>query len=89
MMQNIELSETIIKQGNGKSFKVAILRANVPCRQESIASINKLMDEAVSKYVEKKGHNTFIEINKDTPNLRVVISDINDIDFKPFDYQIL
>lgn len=50
-MQNIDIFEKAIEQDNGRSFKVAILRANVPCEFDKIAAINAVMDNAVSEYV--------------------------------------
>jgi len=41
------------------------------------------------EYVGTKGHNTFVEAHLDTPNIRVIISDFNDIEFVPFDGQKL
>lgn len=88
-MQNIDLFEKVITQENGKSFKIAILRACVPCVLEKIGAINAMMDNAVSVYVGTKGHNNFVEEHKDPPNIRIVISDFNDIEFKPFEGQKL
>ena len=88
-MQNIDIFEKVIEQDRGRSFKVAILRANVPCELDKIAAINAVMDNAVSEYVGTKGHNTFVEAHLDTPNIRVIISDFNDIEFVPFDGQKL
>lgn len=81
--------ETVIKQESGKCFKIAVLRANVPCDSSKIDAINAEMENAVIEYVGTKGHNTFVEEHPDTPNIRIVISDFNDIDFVPFDGQSL
>lgn len=88
-MQGIDFYETSIRQESGKSVKIAILRANVPCDPDKVEAINAEMDNAVRDYVGTKGHNTFIEVHSDTPNLRVIISDFNDIDFVPFNGQTL
>ena len=37
------------------------------------------MDEMVSKYVGRTGHNQFIEIHMDNPWTRVIVKGINDI----------
>ena len=88
-MQNIDLFEKVIAQENGTSLKIAILRACIPCNPEKIDAINTIMDNAVSEYVGTKRHNTFVEEHKDTPNIRIVISDFNDIEFNPFEGQTL
>ena len=88
-MEKIEVFETVIKQESGKCFKIAVFRANVPCDPSNIAAINAVMDNAVREYVGTKGHNTFVEEHSDTPNIRIVISDFNDIDFVPFNGQSL
>lgn len=88
-MKKIDVFETVIKQESGKFFKIAVLRANVPCDPSMIEAINAEMNNAVSEYVGTKGHNTFVEEHPDTPNLRIIISDLNDIDFVSFDGQSL
>lgn len=82
LMKNIEISESIINGENGKKVKIAFLRAVVPV--SNAQAVNDMMDIAVSEYVLTAGHNTFVEENKDTPNLRVIISDLNALDFKPY-----
>lgn len=82
LMKNIEISESFIEGEGGKIVKIAIIRATVP--PIDIQAINDMMDVAVSEYVLTAGHNTFIEEHKDTPNLRIVISDLNAIDFKAY-----
>lgn len=82
LMNNIEISESIIEEENGKRVKIAILRATVP--STSIQAINDMMDIAVSEYVLTKRHNTFTEIHRDNPGIRIIISDFNDIEFKAY-----
>lgn len=82
LMKNIEISESIIEGEGGKKVKIAILRATV--LPSNIQAINDMMDVAVSEYVLTAGHNTFVEEHKDTPNLRVIISDLDAIDFKTY-----
>lgn len=81
-MKKIEILETLIPGENGKKVKMTILRATVP--PTDVRSINALMDAAVSEYVKTEGHNTFVEEHPDTPNIRIIISDFNDLDFKPY-----
>lgn len=82
LMKNIEISESIIEEENGKRVKIAILRTTVPTT--NIQAINDIMDVAVSEYVQTKSHNTFSETHRDTPSIRIIISDFNDIEFKAY-----
>ena len=43
------------------------------------------MDEVVSRYVKEEMYNEFIEIFLDNPYVRVIITGINEIEFKEFD----
>ena len=45
------------------------------------------MNDAVSKYVGSTGYNEFVEIYLDNPWIRVIISGINELDYKIFDNQ--
>ena len=82
LMKNVEISESVIAGENGKKVKIAILRTTV--QSTNIQTINDMMDLAVSEYVLTKGHNTFTEVHRDTPNIRIIISDLNNIEFKPY-----
>ena len=82
LMKNVEISESVIAGENGKKVKIAILRTTV--QSTNIQTINDMMDLAVSEYVLAKGHNTFTEVHRDTPNIRIIISDLNNIEFKPY-----
>lgn len=82
LMKNIEISENFIEGDGGRKVKIAILRAIIPT--SNIQAINDMMDVAVSEYVLNAGHNTFKEVNVDMPNLRVIISDLNSVEFKPY-----
>lgn len=85
-MEKVEIFETVLS-GKENKVKLAILRA--PVYISDVDAINSVMNLAVSEYVGNEGHNTFVEEHKDTPNLRIVVSDLNDIDFGPFDDQHL
>lgn len=63
---------------------MAILRATVP-PTTAFLQIKRMMDAAVSEYVQNKGYNTFVECHDDTPNMRIIISDLNDVVFKPYE----
>lgn len=81
-MNKIEILETLIPGEKGKKVKMTILRATEP--PMDVRNINSLMDAAVSEYVQTQGHNTFVEEHPDTPNVRIIISDFNDLEFKPY-----
>lgn len=81
-MNNIEIFETLIPGENEKMVKMAILR--VTELSYDIGRINNILDAAVSEYVQTKGYNAFVEEHPDTPNIRIIISEFNDIDFKPY-----
>lgn len=83
-MKNVEIFETTIPGNDGKLVKMAILRATVPSTVD-LLQIKRMMDVAVSEYIQYKGHNTFVECHDDTPNLRIIISDLNDVVFKDFE----
>ncbi len=87
LMKNIEISENTIMGANGKRVKITILRTAIPVT--NVNAINEMMDLAVSEYVLTSGHSTFVDEHTDTPNYRIVISDFNDIEFKPYDGQHL
>lgn len=87
VMEKVEVFEAILSGKEDKKVKLAILRAQVNI--SDVDAINSVMNLAVSEYVGSEGHNTFVEEHKDTPSLRIVVSDLNDIDFEPFDDQHL
>lgn len=72
------------EQGNGRPGKIAILRGGLGADNPV-----SYMDEAVSKFVEGNLHNQFIEVHLDNPYVRVVVSNINELDYHPFDDQRL
>ena len=79
-MNGIEIFEQEIKNGS----KVAILRGGL-----NTDNPTAIMNEAVSTYVGKNGYNEFVEIFLDNPWVRVVVSEINELDYKPFNNQRL
>ena len=81
VMKNVEIFETSFPGNDGKVVKMTILRATVLPTTDPLL-INRMMDAAVSEYVQNKGHNTFVECHDDTPNLRIIISDLNDVVFE-------
>lgn len=84
-MKDVEIFEQeLIGKSKKKVGKVAILRGGL----SSDRPISH-MNEAVSKYVGQTGYNEFVEITLDNPYLRVVVSGINELEFKKFDKQSL
>lgn len=72
-IEDVEIVEFEVEGG-----KIAILRGG----------INKpktYMDNIVSKYVGHKMFNEFIEIFLDNPYVRVIVSGINNFDYRTFD----
>ena len=47
------------------------------------------MDQVVSEYVSHSSFNEFIEIHLDMPQIRIILKDINRIDFDNYDGQHL
>jgi hypothetical protein len=83
-MSKIEIFELELKKGDSNVGKVAILRGGL-----SSENPTAIMNDAVSTYVDRKGHNQFIEIHLDNPWVRVVIGGINEVDYKDFTDQRL
>ena len=63
-------------------MKLAILRTTVLPVELNI--IEEIMALAVIEYVMTAGHNTFVDEYRDIPNLRIIISDLNSIEFRPY-----
>jgi hypothetical protein len=83
-MSKIEIFEQELKLGDRKVGKVAILRGGLNSENPTA-----VMNDAVSTYVERKGHNQFIEIHLDNPWVRVVIDGINEVKYEDFTDQRL
>jgi len=83
-MSKIEIFEQELKKGDKKVGKVAILRGGLNSENPTA-----VMNDAVSTYVERKGHNQFIEIHLDNPWVRVVIDGINEVKYDDFTDQRL
>ena len=81
-MSGISIYETSFPGIGGKRVKMAIFRFEAPVTDLGI--IKTSMDEVVHAYVQGAIHNTFIEEHADNPNMRIVISEINDVDFHSF-----
>ena len=82
-MAKIEIFEQNLTQNN-KTAKVTILRGGLNTDNPSA-----IMNEAVSKYIGHKGYNQFVEIHLDNPWVRVIISNINGLEYELFENQTL
>ena len=84
-MKNVSIFEQAVKVRDGsQNGKFAILRAD-----PGVSNPKPLMDAAVDHYVGKIAYNEFIEIYLDNPWVRVIVKDINSLDFIPFEGQTL
>lgn len=83
-MNKVEIFEQELKVGSNSVGKVAVLRGGL-----STDNPTDLLNTAVSKYVGYKGYNEFVEIYLDNPWVRVILSGINELDYKPFENQKL
>lgn len=83
-MNNIEIFEQDLKKGDSTIGKIAILRGGLNSENP-----NEIMNAAVTKFVGNNPYNEFIEIFLDNPWVRVVISGINEIEYKEFQNQKL
>lgn len=78
-MVNVEIFEQFIQNPNGSPGKIAVFRIS-----PNIEKPKPLMDQAVSEYVGFNPYNEFIEIFLDNPWVRVIVSDIDSLNFVPF-----
>ncbi len=78
-MGQIKIQESIIELTQGRKGKMAVF---IYAGDED--PVDRL-DWAVSVYVEQNGHYQFIDINMDNPWVRVVLSDINNMNQENFD----
>ncbi|MDX9694160.1 MAG: hypothetical protein RBT49_00050 [Bacteroidales bacterium] len=83
-MSKIEIFEQDLTKDGKSVGKVVILRGGL-----NTDNPTPILNDAVSKYVGRKGYNEFVEIHLDNPWVRVVIGGINEIEFKPFEKQKL
>lgn len=83
-MEDVEIFEQLLKNDNQVVGKIAIIRGGL-----NTDNPTGLLNAAVSEYVGNTGYNEFVEIFLDNPWVRVVMSGINEIDFKKFENQRL
>ena len=80
----MEIAEQPLIKGDRTVGKVAVLRGGLNTENPTA-----IMNDAVSRYVGRTGHNQFIEIHLDNPWVRVIVSGINELDYKEFTNQTL
>lgn len=83
-MKDVQICEYILTNEEVNRGKVAILRGGVNVKKPI-----ELMNAAVSKYVGNDPFNEFVEIHMDNPWVRVIVSNINNLDYKDFENQRL
>jgi hypothetical protein len=81
-MKNIEIFEEIVTGKDYRKYKFSILRFT----SASLYSKN-ILDEAVSIYVGSNLYNEFVEIYNSDNWFRIIISGINEFDYKKDDNQ--
>lgn len=77
---DVEIFEQEIVNTNGQHFKVAVLRGGFTQEYPK-----EYMDNVVSEYTSHCLHNQFVESHLDMPWVRVILTGINELDYKPFD----
>lgn len=77
-MANVEIFEQELKNGH-----LAIIRGG-------LGEPKSFMDDVVYKYVQSKhnggSYNDFFEVTLDNPYVRIIITGINELDYKEFKY---
>lgn len=76
-LKEVEIYEQAIDNGHGN---IAILKAN-----QYSTHPDELLDKAVLQYVGNKPYNQFVDIREENPWVRIVITGINNISYKPFE----
>ena len=84
-MDNVEICiYDLPAQGNGQPGRIAILRGGL-----GLDNPVSYMDEAVRTYVGGSLYNEFVEIFLDNPCVRVIVFNINELNYVPFENQRL
>lgn len=83
-MNDVEIFEQELKVGGITVGKFAILRGGLTSNNPTGE-----MSAAVETYVGYTPYNEFVEITLDNPWVRVIVSGINDFDYKKFNEQRL
>lgn len=77
---DVEIFEQDIVTKEGKNFKMAVLRGGFTQEYPK-----EYMDNVVYEYTKNYLHNQFVESHLDMPWVRIILTGINDLDYKPFD----
>jgi hypothetical protein len=80
MLEDIDIKEIPIKGG----YKITILIGGFHSKNPKA-----YMDNVVSEYVEDSLYNEFIESHLDMPQVRIILSGINEIDYDKYNGQHL
>ena len=75
-MENVEICEQLITGNQGGQYKIAIIKCS-----DKIENPKSTLDFAVSNFVESDGYNEFVEVFKENPWVRIVVSGINELQF--------
>ncbi len=75
---SIKISENTVSLTHDRKGKITILFFSGTGDPKTALNI------AVSQYVQNKPHNQFIEIHSDNDYVRVIVSNINEMIYKPF-----
>ena len=81
-MAKVEIFEEYLTED--ENARITILRGGL-----NTDNPTAIMNEAVSQYVSYEGCNQFVEIPLNNPWVRVIISHINDLEYKPFKNQTI
>jgi len=79
---DVFICETALPGKNGQSRKLAVFSGGF-----NKSNPSDYMDSVVREYVGNSPHNVFVESHLDIPWVRVVIEDINGLDFVEYDKQ--
>lgn len=78
----VEICEFELPGKNGEKYKVAIFRCSL-----KVENPKATLDTAVSNYVENEVYNEFTEIYNDNPWYRLILSGINEFEYKTSTFQ--
>lgn len=76
-MNPIKIAEFNIRQRNGRDTRLAIIRCH-----EGTSNPKEVLNHVVSKYVSNVGYNEFIKIELNDPLTRLVVKDMDKLDYK-------
>jgi hypothetical protein len=87
-LNNMEISESIV---NGITMDDEVQMVKISIIKGGYLEENprKYVDKMVSKYVDESPHNSFILSSMDYPFCRIIIDNINNLQYEPFENQKL